>query len=492
MGIEMKNKHLYDGFIQPGKVFGNIYFVGTRPASTHIIDTGEGLILIDPGLPETLWIVLDNVRELGFAEEDIKIILMSHGHYDHAGAARKLSEITGAKTYIGEGDLKMVNGEEDSSLAEIFGVKYTDFFTPDVLLTDGDTVPLGNTEILCLATPGHTDGTMSFFFSTSDGKSTHLAGMHGGVGTNTLTADFLRKNKLPFSNRDKFIAGIERVKSQKVEIFLGNHIGNNDTVEKLEKVAKGEEKAFYAPFEWKLFLEKCKEKINMIINKEKAMQNTIDLILNEKIIVIVRGINRDKILAFANAVYKGGIRLLECTYDPTGNIPDEDIANMIKLLAEHFEGKMLIGAGTVLTEKQVELTKNAGGKFIISPDTNTEVIAFTKKCGLVSIPGALTPSEAVAAHNAGADFVKLFPIVSMGAKYLKNIKAPLSHIRFLAVGGVNVDNMAEYLCAGACGFGIGSDIANKQLLAAQDYAGIEQTARRYVEQLAICEKEMRL
>lgn len=213
------------------------------------------------------------------------------------------------------------------------------------------------------------------------------------------------------------------------------------------------------------------------------MKNTIEKILKEKIIVIVRGISSDKLLDFATAAYNGGIRLLECTYDATGNTPDEEIASNIKMLADHFEGKMLIGAGTVLTEKQVEITKEAGGKFIISPDTNKEVIIKTKELGLVSIPGAFTPSEAVAAHNAGADFVKLFPITSMGSKYLKDVKAPLSHIRFLAVGGINADNITEYLSVGACGVGIGSDIANKKLIEANDFAAIEENAKCYVKQI---------
>ncbi len=211
------------------------------------------------------------------------------------------------------------------------------------------------------------------------------------------------------------------------------------------------------------------------------MKSTIDRILKEKIIVIVRGIGSDKLLDFAEAAYKGGIRLLECTYDATGSTPDETIAANIEMLAKYFGDRMLIGAGTVLSEKQVELTKNAGGKFIISPDTCPEVIRKTKELDLVSIPGAFTPSEAVIAHKAGADFVKLFPITSMGPKYLKDIKAPLSHIKFLAVGGINADNITEYLSAGAYGVGIGSDIANKKLIEANDFDAIEKTARRYVE-----------
>ena len=135
-------------YIRPGRVFGNLWFVGLRSASTHIIDTGEGLILIDPGFGETLWIVRENIRELGFDEKDIRIILMTHGHYDHAGATAELVRLTGAKTCIGKEDLAMVTGREDSSLAELFGVTFTDFFTPDVLLSDGDHVTLGNTDIL--------------------------------------------------------------------------------------------------------------------------------------------------------------------------------------------------------------------------------------------------------------------------------------------------------------------------------------------------------
>ena len=217
------------------------------------------------------------------------------------------------------------------------------------------------------------------------------------------------------------------------------------------------------------------------------MQNTVNMIEKEKIVVIVRGVKRDKLIPFAEAAYNGGIRLLECTYDAKGEISDEDIADNIKLLCETFKGRMLIGAGTVLTEKQVELTKKAGGKFIISPDTNPEIIKKTKEEGLVSIPGAFTPSEAVLAHNSGADFVKLFPITSLGSKYLKDITAPLSHIRFLAVGGVNTENIGEYLAAGAKGVGIGSDIANKKYIELNDFERIENSAKRYIEKIKIYE-----
>ena len=471
-------------YIRPGRVFGNLWFVGLRSASTHIIDTGEGLILIDPGFGETLWIVRENIRELGFDEKDIRIILMTHGHYDHAGATAELVRLTGAKTCIGKEDLAMVTGREDSSLAELFGVTFTDFFTPDVLLSDGDHVTLGNTDILCLSTPGHTDGTMSYFFRVTDGERSFLAGMHGGVGTNTLTGEFLRSRGLPFSNREKFVRGLRHAMEQPVEIFLGNHVGNNRTEEKLARVAAGETLAFYAPEEWIPFLEGRIRYLGQIVEKENHMDKTIQTILEEKIIVILRGVPREKLIPFAEAAYRGGIRLIECTYDATGTVSDEQTAENIRLLAEHMQGRMQIGAGTVLTNRQVELTKAAGGRFIISPNVDPAVIRRTKAEGMVSIPGALTPSEAVVAHNAGADFVKLFPVGCMGARYLKDVRSPLSHIRFLAVGGVNADNMEEYLKAGACGFGIGSDIVNKKMLAENDFAGIEALAAGYTRVVA--------
>lgn len=211
------------------------------------------------------------------------------------------------------------------------------------------------------------------------------------------------------------------------------------------------------------------------------MRNSvIEAVSREKLIVIVRGVERELLIPLAEAMYKGGVRLLELTFSADGKIADEETADRIGMLSEHFEGRMLIGAGTVLSEKQVELCARAGGKFIISPDTNPAVIKKTLELGLVSMPGALTPTEIMTAHNAGADFVKLFPIDNLGVGYVKAIKAPLSHIKMLAVGGVGLNNIAEYKKLGISGFGIGSNIIDKRLLAAGDFDGITALAMRYV------------
>lgn len=208
-------------------------------------------------------------------------------------------------------------------------------------------------------------------------------------------------------------------------------------------------------------------------------QNVINQILEEKIIVIVRGIKSESVIPLAEAMYAGGIRLLEITYNASNPDKDLEVADNIRRLTEYFGDRMLIGAGTVLNTEQVELTKEAGGKFIISPNMNAEVIKRTCELDLVAIPGALTPTESVAAHEAGADFVKLFPITNLGSGYVKAMKAPLSHIRFLGVGGIDETNMEEYLKAGVCGFGIGSNIVNGKMIEAGNFDAITELARKY-------------
>jgi 2-dehydro-3-deoxyphosphogluconate aldolase/(4S)-4-hydroxy-2-oxoglutarate aldolase len=200
-----------------------------------------------------------------------------------------------------------------------------------------------------------------------------------------------------------------------------------------------------------------------------------------KIIAILRGISKDKLIKTAEALYDGGIRLLEITFSADGSVSDDDTAEGIAMLCKHFEGRMYIGAGTVLKTSQVFKTAEAGGRFIISPNTDKAVIEETVRLGLVSMPGALTPTEVVTAHNYGADFVKLFPVSNMGPDYVKAVKAPLSHVKLLAVGGVDENNMKDYLKAGVQGFGLGSNLVDKKLVEKEDYEGLTLLAKKFTE-----------
>lgn len=210
--------------------------------------------------------------------------------------------------------------------------------------------------------------------------------------------------------------------------------------------------------------------------------DVIKAIEREKLIVIVRGVEKEKLLPLTEALYRGGIRLLEVTYKSDGS-ENAPTAECIKMLSDAFSGRMYIGAGTVLTSEQVELTHLSGGKFIISPDTSREVIEKTNELGMVSIPGVMTPTEIRSADMFGADFVKLFPAVNLGPQYIKAVKAPLSHIKYLAVGGIDENNIKDYLAAGVDGFGIGGNIINKKLIAENNFDAIEEIAKRYTERV---------
>ena len=153
-------------------------------------------------------------------------------------------------------------------------------------------------------------------------------------------------------------------------------------------------------------------------------EKIIQAVKENKLIAIVRGVESEKCVKIAQALYDGGFRMMEITYDQKHPESWESTAITIGAVAKAFAGKMHIGAGTVTCSELVELTHQYGGQFIISPDTHEPVIRRTCELGMVSIPGALTPTEVMVAHRAGADFVKLFPAGSFGPGYVKAVKRP--------------------------------------------------------------------
>ena len=212
-------------------------------------------------------------------------------------------------------------------------------------------------------------------------------------------------------------------------------------------------------------------------------QEIIKDVEKNKIIVILRGFTTEQLINTVDAMEKGGIKLVEVTFDQTGATSDLETAENIRTLCQKFDGKVRVGAGTVMTEEQVELAFNAGAQFIISPDCYEKVIRKTRELGMVSMPGVLTPSEAANAHRFGADFAKLFPNSEVKLSYLKALAVPLSHIKFLAVGGVNAENMKDYLAAGAKGIGVATAIADKKAISQGDYEEITRRARLFTSQL---------
>ena len=210
-------------------------------------------------------------------------------------------------------------------------------------------------------------------------------------------------------------------------------------------------------------------------------EQIIQKVLDKKIIAIVRGVYGENCVKLAQALYDGGIELLEVTFDQSKPEGLKRTSDTIRELVKHLGDKMAFGAGTVTSLEMIKLAQDAGAQFIVSPDTNEEVIKATVANDMVSMPGALTPTEILNAHQYGADFVKVFPTSSLGTAYLKAIRGPINHIRLLAVGGVNEKNIGEFLKAGVDGAGVGGNLVNKDWIANNEFDKITALAREFVE-----------
>ena len=202
---------------------------------------------------------------------------------------------------------------------------------------------------------------------------------------------------------------------------------------------------------------------------------------NGRIIAIIRGFAPDVCLRLAEAYRRGGIRLVEVTFNQKAPETWADTAAAIRAIRECFADDIRVGAGTVLTADQLARCADAGGEYMITPNVNPALIRACVADGLVAMPGALTPSEAVAAWEAGASFVKVFPAGSLGPGYVKALRAPLAHIPMLAVGGISPENVADFMKAGCVGAGVGGNLTNREWIAAGAYDRIADVAKRLVE-----------
>lgn len=212
--------------------------------------------------------------------------------------------------------------------------------------------------------------------------------------------------------------------------------------------------------------------------------NLLAEIYKSKIIAIVRGVPTAAMEQTARALLAGGVRMLEITFNHESEAGLAETLDSIRELHTKLPDEILLGAGTVLSPDQVQLAYDNGARYIISPNVDVDVIRKTKELGMISIPGAFTPTETVVAYNAGADVVKLFPAGLLGTAYIKAVKAPLAHIPVAAVGGVDEHNIAEFFAAGVVCVGIGGNLVNNKLVAQGNFAKITQTAQRLVEALA--------
>jgi len=213
----------------------------------------------------------------------------------------------------------------------------------------------------------------------------------------------------------------------------------------------------------------------------ETTQETIERV---GLIPVLRAKNAAQAMAVVKAMLAGGVNVVEVTMTVPGAV------DLLKQLKKEYGNELLLGSGTVTTAEQCQATIDAGAEFVVSPCLSLEVIATTKKNGKVSCPGSLTPTEALTAWNAGADYVKIFPCSAMGgAPYLKALLAPFPFLKIIPTGGVTVSTAKSFLEAGARALGVGSDLVNLKAIEDGHPEVITETAKAYLKIFAEVRKQ---
>lgn len=203
--------------------------------------------------------------------------------------------------------------------------------------------------------------------------------------------------------------------------------------------------------------------------------SVLQAIKHHRIVIIYRGLEPEQCLEVSRVLYEAGIRLFEVTMNSRGT------EESIRLLHSELPSDTYIGAGTVLNAGQVERACDAGATYIISPNTNVEVISRTKELEMVSIPGAMTPTEVDLASRAGGDMIKVFPINVLGPAFIAQLKGPLDDIEFLACGGVQREMVKDLRNAGCRSVGIGVQLLGKGLVEEKKWETLGKRAKEFIQ-----------
>ncbi len=190
------------------------------------------------------------------------------------------------------------------------------------------------------------------------------------------------------------------------------------------------------------------------------------------IVAIIRANSANELIDAAAAIHEGGVSVIEVT------MTTPNALQVISDVSSAYGDSVLVGAGSVLDAETARAVMLAGAEFIVSPVTKADVIEICNRYGKVVIPGAFTPTEILAAWEAGADYVKVFPSSGVGASYIKDVKAPLPHIPLVPTGGINAENAAEFIAAGATALGVGSSLVNNQLIESGQFGSLTERAKK--------------
>ena len=259
------------GRIEPFKIADNLYYVGDKYVCIHLIDTGDGLILLDSGYPGTAHLLIDNIWRAGFDPKDVRWIIHTHAHYDHFGVSEEFRTMFGTKLAISRVDADSIKEKPQRAhmLPESF--PYAKIPTFDYEIEDGEIFELGNVKIRCVLTPGHTDGVLSLFFDVAYNGETYLAGLFGGVGIAALSLPYLCYHERPINSPYVMLKSVEKIENEPVVVHLGNHLGDNDFNLKYNQMLKEGGNPFVAPNSWKKLLDYIKDLLNKTIDDNEKL-----------------------------------------------------------------------------------------------------------------------------------------------------------------------------------------------------------------------------
>jgi len=234
------------------EITGGLFYVGNSDVSCHLLIGREKTLLVDTAFAETTYLLTESIRSVGVDPASIDLIAHTHGHVDHCGGTRRMKELTGAEILLGEPDVEAVEQGTWLTCAESwYGMPRFETFRVDRALRHGDTIDLGGVVVTAHHTPGHTAGVMTYTFEIDVDGHTRLAGMFGGPGLWTMTDEHIERDGYP-GNRDEFARSLAYLKGLEVELWLGAHPGQNDTLGKYERLAAGESpNPFLDPAGWK-------------------------------------------------------------------------------------------------------------------------------------------------------------------------------------------------------------------------------------------------
>ncbi len=231
-GLEDYYRHPDRYYLEPFRIAGNLYYVGDQKVCSHLLATEEGLILFDSGYQHTAHQLFFSIQQLGFSPGDVKLVIHSHGHFDHFGAGDAFRGLCGSTLCLSRVDAERLKINPRAALMEYSPVPYAQVLEPDRLLDDGEVVSLGSARVRCRLAPGHTEGTMAFFFDVKEGDRTYSVGYLGGLGFLSLYRAFLKKYDLPGDMQERMRDTIARMRTEHPDITLGNHPNHNGTLEK--------------------------------------------------------------------------------------------------------------------------------------------------------------------------------------------------------------------------------------------------------------------